>query len=431
MNENSGKVDQGELPKKLRIALVVHHFPVVSETFVIEQAAGLLAAGHDVRVLTTGQSPPPPDGFQHRLFASAGLQAITARASDDVQLTLRDVANALGMRGLRGLGFGVCWAASKLLPKRHTAVARMLAAERPFDVIHCQFTTEAPGILRNLTLGTLPPTPLVVHMRGMDITRHVAEAGENVFQKVFRRADLLVANCMHFRDRAAALGADPDKIEVIGSPIDTTRFRPPEARPPLEGRPVRLVAVGRLVEKKGFEDAIGAVQRLREQGREVTLDILGEGPLRIALERQIENAGLQEWVSLHGAAAQEKVIAFLHRSDIAMAPSVRAGDGDEDAPVNTLKEAMATGLPVVATRHGGIPELVIPGENGLLVPERDAGALADAVADLMARPEDWADLGRAGRQKVIADYDRNSVLERQVAAYNTAIRRHRKKRGLV
>jgi colanic acid/amylovoran biosynthesis glycosyltransferase len=230
----------------------------------------------------------------------------------------------------------------------------------------------------------------------------------------------MIANCEHFRQRAIALGADPADVIVIGSPIDTAFFAPP-ARPrrPLDGRPLRLVAVGRLVDKKGFEDAIAAMARLG--GLDARLDILGEGPLRGRLEAMIAEAGLGSRVTLHGAATSDTVLAALHAADIALAPSVAAESGDADAPVNTLKEAMATGLPVIATAHGGIPELVRDEENGRLVPERAPDAIAAAIRVLADTPERWPALGAAGRTRVVATYGLDRVTAQTLDAYRKAL----------
>ena len=173
------------------------------------------------------------------------------------------------------------------------------------------------------------------------------------------------------------------------------------------------------MDKKGFGDCVEAMARLG--GIEAELDILGEGPLRPLLERRIAALGLQGRVRLHGAATADRILAACHRADIGLAPSVTAEDGDADAPVNTLKEKMATGLPVIATDHGGIPELVRPGENGCLVPERAPDALAAAIRDLAARPGDWPRLGAAGRAKVVDDYGIARVAERTLAAYADAL----------
>jgi colanic acid/amylovoran biosynthesis glycosyltransferase len=154
----------------------------------------------------------------------------------------------------------------------------------------------------------------------------------------------------------------------------------------------------------------------------VRLDVIGEGGTRADLETRIARHGLGDRVTLHGAATSAQVLAALHRADIALAPSVTASSGDSDGPVNTAKEAMATGLPIIATRHGGIPELVIPGENGDLVPERDPVALAAAIARMIDNWCSWEALGRAGRQKVVTDYGQDSIIAKTLSAYRTSLR---------
>jgi colanic acid/amylovoran biosynthesis glycosyltransferase len=298
----------------------------------------------------------------------------------------------------------------------------MFLEQQPFDVFHAQFGTEGLSALRFRRLRALRTKALVVHLRGWDISSFVDKRSSDVYDRLFREADLMIANCAHFRHRAISLGCPPEKIVVIGSPIDTDRFAPPPSREPLDGRDARLVAVGRLVEKKGFADAIDAVAILIAEGRKVRLDVIGEGGTRADLETRIARHGLGDRVTLHGAATSAQVLAALHRADIALAPSVTASSGDSDGPVNTAKEAMATGLPIIATRHGGIPELVIPGENGDLVPERDPVALAAAIARMIDNWCSWEALGRAGRRKVVTDYGQDSIIAKTLSAYRTSLR---------
>jgi colanic acid/amylovoran biosynthesis glycosyltransferase len=287
-------------------------------------------------------------------------------------------------------------------------------------VVHCQFGYEGLAALRHRRFGTLKTRALVCHLRGSDITKHVRENGDDIYAELFASAELLIANCEFFRQRAISLGADPGKVVVIGSPIDTAFFAPPDRpRMPPAGRPLRILAVGRLVDKKGFEDAVAAMARLA--GLDARLDILGEGPLRGRLEAMIAEAGLGSRVTLHGAATSDAVLAALHAADIALAPSVTAESGDADAPVNTLKEAMATGLPVIVTAHGGIPELVRDGENGRLVPERSPGAIAAAILELAGAPESWRKLGAAGRASVVESYGLDRVAAQTLDAYRKAL----------
>lgn len=249
------------------------------------------------------------------------------------------------------------------------------------------------------------------------------ERGRGIHQRLFREADFFITNCTFFRDRAVALGRPPEKAVVIGLPMDTGRFVLSKSRGPADGHAVRLVAIGRLAEKRGFADAVEAMALLAGEGRDVRLDILGEGDCRLDPEARNARAGLGDRVTPHGGASQAEVIAALHRADIALAPSLKALSRDADAAVNTAKEAMATGLPGIATRHGGLPELVIPGEDGDLVPERDPSALAAAIVRMMNDPLSWNAFGRSGRRKIIAEYGHRHILQRTLEACRTALTR--------
>jgi colanic acid/amylovoran biosynthesis glycosyltransferase len=405
-------------PRLLRVGLVVHGFPVVSETFVARLGADLLEAGHDVRILATG--PAEADGPVHDFVNTTGLDRRVSHASGHAPLSRaalwriarRSPAHAIGALGLGAL--------DRLAPRR-LAEARMWAAEAPLDVVHAQFGWAGLAAARQRLWGTLRTRALVVHFRGHDITTFVAEHGQRVYARLFREADRFIANSAHFRDRAIRLGCPPEKIRVIGSPIDTDFFAPPARARDRGHGPLRLVAVGRLVEKKGFADAIAAVELLRKAGHAATLRIVGDGPLRAQHERDADDRGLGDAVRFTGAATRVEVRDALHAAHILLAPSVRSASGDEDAAVNTLKEALATEMPVVATRHGGIPELVMPGENGLLVPERDPRALAEAIANLARHPESWPKLGKAGRKKVLQEYGRGVILGQTIETYFDAL----------
>jgi len=398
---------------------MVGDFPVISETFVINIAAGLVEHGHDPRLLAmSGQARAPVS--MHRDVARLDLAHRVHRPR---------LGRALIAPFARSDGDGIHrWG----LPRRAAAFAAqagMLAPLPRFDIVHCQFATLGLQAMRHIDLGVLRTRRLVVHVRGQDVTVYPRVHGEDAFRRCFARADLLVANCEHFRQRAIALGARPEKVIVIGSGIQTDLFHPRTA--PRRPGPLRLIAVGRLVEKKGFEDAIAAMARLphaqgpHAQGSDslagATLDIVGGGPLHDSLARLAAELGLSERIRLLGPMPHEAIVERLNDTDIMLAPSVTARSGDQDAPVNTLKEAMAMELPVIATRHGGIPELVEDGQTGYLVPERDPDALAAAIAKLHGERARWADMGRRGRRRVVETYDQRVVTDRLHGAYRAIL----------
>lgn len=401
------------------VNLLADSFPVISQTFVMELASALRTAGVPLRVLATGN-----EGADRSLLEAHPSGADLLERAVQPTASPREIVQFLKQRALQGrLPLGIL-ARAALRPSRAKSLlgrATAFATCPHVDVLHCQFTTLGNFALKYRHMGLLRFSRLVVHIRGWDISMYVAENGRDAHHRVFAEGDFFIANCQHFADRAIELGCDPDRIVVIGSPIDTDRFSPPGTTKSASAT-LRIGAVGRLVEKKGFDDLVEAMAILRDKGVSASLDIIGDGPMRHVLEKLIDKHDLSEIVKLRGAAPSDGVLAMLQRIDLFVAPSVRAKSGDEDAPVNTLKEAMATGLPVIGTRHGGIPELVKDGINGLLVPERDPAALAKAMAQMAATPADVrTEMGRVGRLKVIAEYARPVIAERTIDAYNKAL----------
>lgn len=149
----------------------------------------------------------------------------------------------------------------------------------------------------------------------------------------------------------------------------------------------------------------------------IEYQIIGDGELKETLQQLIQSLDITDKVKLVGWKTQPEIIKILDQSDIFIAPSVTAKDGNQDAPVNTLKEAMIMGLPVIATTHGGIPELVEDGISGFLVPERDAEAIAKKLIDLIEHPAIWSSMGRAGRAYVESHYDMNKLNDELVEIY--------------
>jgi colanic acid/amylovoran biosynthesis glycosyltransferase len=301
-----------------------------------------------------------------------------------------------------------------------------LAAQGPFEVIHCQFGFFADQMLALRAAG-VHDAAILTTFRGGDISRYVREQGPKVYDRTFAEGDHFFANCGFFRDKALAIGCPADRIEVHGSGIDLSRFAFAARHQPQQG-PVEIATTGRLVEKKGISYILDAIATLRADGRNVRFNILGDGPLRGTLEAQAGELGISEHVVFHGWRNQAEIIDILNGCHLFVAASVTAANGDQDAPVNTLKEAMAMGLPVVATRHGGIPELVKDGVSGFLVPECDGAAIADALSRLLDKATAWPSMGAAGRAEVEAQFDMARLNDRLSEVYHDLARRRREQR---
>ncbi|TFI54952.1 colanic acid biosynthesis glycosyltransferase WcaL [Mastigocladus laminosus UU774] len=408
----------------MRIAFIVNKFPVLSETFILNQITGLICRGHEVHVY--GYRPDDTAKY-HPDVEKYDLLKSTFYAPNLPQNKLWRLLKALWLiitnfykaplvilRSLNFFRYHELAASLRIL----YSIIPLLNSES-YDIIHSQFGIQGNEGMIYREIGAIQGK-LITTFRGYDISWYVKEYGENVYNQLFIKGDFFLANCEFFRQRAIKLGCDEKKIIVHGSGIDCSRFSF-RTRQPLEDGKISIATTGRLVEKKGIEYGIRAVAKVLKIYPNLEYNIVGDGALKEHLEQVIIELGVAEQVKLLGWKNQKEIIHIIDNTHIFIAPSVTAKDGNQDAPVNTLKEAMAMGLPVIATRHGGIPELVEDGISGFLVPERDANAIADKLTYLIEHPELWEKMGKAGRAYVEKHYDTNHLNDELVKIYQQVI----------
>jgi len=186
-----------------------------------------------------------------------------------------------------------------------------------------------------------------------------------------------------------------DRVHRIYNGLDLTEF----GRADFSSTPPLIIAVGRLIPKKGFSDLIRSCALLAERGKSFRCEIIGEGPLGEALRRQIDDMHLQNNVELIGAKPQTQLRGRLAAANVFVLPSVMDPDGGMDNLPTVIMEAMATGLPVVSTNIGGIPEMIIDNETGFLVEPGDTAAMADAIETVINDSSSAARLGQSGYER--------------------------------
>jgi glycosyltransferase involved in cell wall biosynthesis len=194
-----------------------------------------------------------------------------------------------------------------------------------------------------------------------------------------------------------------DKVHLLYHGLDLSAYQPPSSNSTQE--PWRLLSIGRLTEKKGFQYLIAACQKLNEQGYNFVCHIIGEGPLHQDLETQIAQLNLTGKVVLCGAMPFEKVLEQYRQATLFVLPCIVAKDGDRDGIPNVLIEAMAMQLPVISTNISGIPELIRDKDNGLMVTSGDEADLAQTLAKLLDQPTLCKQLAIRGRQTVLEEFE--------------------------
>jgi colanic acid/amylovoran biosynthesis glycosyltransferase len=284
----------------------------------------------------------------------------------------------------------------------------------PYDIIHCQYGDLATKVI-SLKREGMGSGKFVTSFRGHDATQH-AKLSKAYFAELFALGDLFLPVSRHLKQSIIALGCDENKVHVLHSGINCRRFEYREGR--LEaGQSVRVVTVARLVEMKGVEYGIRSVTRLIKEGHEVEYTIIGDGPFAGHLGRLIERLGVSEQVRMAGWLDQSSVLRYIDRAHILLAPSLTASNGEMEGIPNIVKEAMAVGLPVVSTRHGGIPELIGHGVSGYLAKEGDVDDLVRCLKILLNNVDQWAALGKAGRAKVVSEFDADQLTDRLIELY--------------
>jgi glycosyltransferase involved in cell wall biosynthesis len=281
-----------------------------------------------------------------------------------------------------------------IFPKVAHAARRMEA--QGVRHVHCHFANHpalAGFIVRRLT-GI--PYSFTAHGSDLHVNRLMLR--EKVAEAAF------VATVSHYNRRiiAAECGAD-DKVVVIRCGVDTRVFSPRGTSVP--GRPFRILCIGTLHEVKGQRYLVDACRTLVDESVDAVCTLVGSGQDERALRRRISELGLTDRVRLVGSRTRDQIAALLADADVLVAPSVPTRQGKREGIPVVLMEAMASGVPVVASDLSGIPELVEDDVTGLLAPPGDAGAIATALARLHADEELRCRLGAAGRERVERDFD--------------------------
>ena len=361
------------VPTSGRVGYVVKMYPRFSETFIVSELLALEAAGTAVDVISLR---PPADGRFHESLAQvrasvtylphAGLRAA------DVWGALRSGAEELP-------GLPACLPELLAVPVGDAVQAVELARlvrTRGLVHLHAHFGSLATTVAR--LAGMLAEVPYSFTAHAKDIFHESVEPAD-LRRKLADASAAVTVSDFNLSYLRTTYGEDAGRVVRVYNGLDLERFayRPADDRPPV------VAAVGRLVEKKGFDDLLEAVALLVRSGRRVSVDLVGTGPLEGALRAQVAALGLQEVVRMPGPLPQGQVREVVQRAAVFAAPCVIGRDGNRDGLPTVLLEAMALGTPCVATPVTGIPEVVRDGETGLLVPERDPAALAAALGRLL------------------------------------------------
>jgi len=356
----------------MKITYIVSKFPKLSETFVLGQITDLIDRGHDVEIISIEK---PTDEAIHEEVNKYNLLEKTHYINKSPSI----------------LGFELN--------------DKILSSLIFTDLIHAHFAANPASWA--LKISQLFDIPFIFTTHAYDI--YINTDVESLKEK-FEIAKKVITISDYNKDYLLnLLGQEFDeKIEVIRCGIDLNKFKHIQRTPK---DIIKILFVGRFVEKKGASYAIETIDRILKESHNVELRMIGDGPLINEVNDLIKELNLNEKIVLLGPQTHSRILKEMEDADIFFLPSLTAENGDREGIPVSIMEAQATGLPVVSTTHTGIPELVLDGQSGFLVPEKDTEAMAEKLKELIVNSELRINMGKLGRSQVESNYDRKKEID--------------------
>ncbi len=405
------------------VVYIVRSWPRLSQTFIVNEVLAMEQRGVQIDVVSlvhSGETVVQPQvaAVQAPIMyldepvrrARAHLSAFAAAP----RRYLSALTLCLRRPGLAA-GYGDCSAMECLTHAVRIAASinARSGTDRPTHV-HAHFAHD-PALV-GMLVGMLTGLPFSFTGHARDLYQIPASSLAARAERATTLVTCCEANVTFIRETLP--NSEQIPVEVIHHGVDLDRFTPSEHT---DGNDVpALVSVGRLVEKKGFDDLLHALARIDAP---FSLRIYGDGPLEDELVQLRDELGLAERVEFMGARDSDEVVAALTDADAFVLTPIQTKDGDRDGIPNVLVEAMACGLPVVTTTAGGITELVDHDVNGLLCDPEDIEAITRSIGAVVADPELRRRMGAAGRRTVEADYDVKTAAARLETIYSFQARK--------
>lgn len=399
----------------MRIGVVVDKFPSMSETFIIQHIVGLIDAGHEVTIF--GRRPPGGTGATlHPDVVTYGLLS-RVRYLPHQQWSPRQALAVphTFVRSLGRPGLVRCLNPFRYGPGvlRFRALHGLAEVSRGrFDLLHCHYASIGWALLPYRDVFDVP---LVTSFHG-DHYGKFGEQGGWLLRKLFTHGDAFVANSNFTRGELLRLGCPDAKIHVIPAIVNDTSVAF-HARASLR-LPVRLLTVARIHESKGIGVALCAIRELLRRGRKVTYTIVGDGPHRARFENLSRSLGIGHAVQFLGWMNSDEVYAEYRNADIFVLPSIGSCNGANEAQGVVIQEAQLHGVPVVASRLGGVVESVDHGRAGRLFRPGDFCDLVRSLEALLDDTGELAGLTHHAAQYVRRKYTREAVVPKLEQLYS-------------
>ena len=422
----------------MKIAFLVGKFPSISETFVLDQITGLIEGGHTVDIYAEYD---PEEGIIQENVKKYGLEEKvcyykpTSVPGKFLKLTKSIISNIV-KNPRKFLTFANKYLIQRFFLKRPLNVSRdqwiqiwqhlkwmylldTNLIRKNYDIVHCHFGDN--GILGAYLKEWGLKSKLVTTFYGYDLSNFPKTQPADVYSLLFESADLIIPICEFFEKKLVKMGCSENKIKIHHLGVDLERFSKISNEIKGDSNVITLLSIGRFIEKKGMSYSIKAISKLIKKHPQISLLIVGDGPLRNSLHNLAHRLNLKQNIKFLGYLDRDGLKQAYEKAQIFILPSITGKDGDTEGTPTVLLEAQAMRLPVVSTFHAGIPELIEDEVSGYLVPEKDIEELATAIEKLILDEELRQRMGNAGYKKVDKDFNIKKLNLQLIEFYQTLI----------
>ena len=407
----------------MKIAVYCDSFPVLSETFVINQIIELTKLGVSVDIFTSNVMC---QDITHQGVLDYNLMSKVTSPNIDVRISRIKKMFKLFKYILNCASKGKIFNIFNILNDKLLDVNQKLKllkqlskndSKNNYENIICHFGTNGYYVCKMREIGVINgPISTVFH--GYELSKNKV-LRENIarYKSLFEKGDIMLPVSNLWKSNLIELGCDKNKIIVHRMGINISDFEFLDASREL-GKPIKVIQVGRLTEKKAILNSIQAMIRLSKV-IDIEFTIIGDGELYQDAEKLIGENNANGYIHLLGKQKQDTVREHLRRSDVFILPSVTAADGDMEGVPVALMEAMAMGILVLSTVHSGIPELITTGENGFLVEENDISAIYETILKIKELTTDEISQIRSlARNTCVRSFNNKSLSEDMIKLTN-------------
>jgi len=374
----------------MKILFFTFFFPRITETFIINKIISLLKQGVDVQIMAMA------DPSKHKAVEDRKPEKIIH--SDVFKYNLLERTTYIKM----------------INDKPDYRTIKQYFLKNNLDLVHFQWSGLADWILSKIDFSM----PVITNFHESVIPKNWPRKVDE-FQTIFTKSSLILPVSIFIKNHLQEQGCPTPKLQTHHMGVDINMFK--VTKQIKKANEIVFLTVAGLLEKKGHQDALRVMKKIKDQGVNFKYYIVGDGVLREKLEKFVEDNNLQKNVIFTGKIVQQKVLKYYHKSHIFIHPSVTASDGSHEGIPTTIMEASACELPIISTIHTGIPELVIDGKTGFLSREHDIEKMTQDALILVKNTALRKRMGKAGRRIVVRYFNVDKLTLKAIQIYKSYI----------